>query len=636
MEMDRQEGKRVSKKYGMSRGAKAAIVIAIVSAVALAAGYTALCVHVDRAGVFLPNTGIAGVDVSGMTQAQAAALLQQRLPERLSELSVSFLCGGEEYAVSGAELVFDGTQAAQQAAASQQGSLLTGGMRYLSALVAGADYPVSLELPSTPAAVAQAVAESSDPEAQTTWELSEGALILHKGRTGRTVDTQSLTDALAERFNRLLSGGNGSGYIEAQVTTAPPAEPDFQAIYQQVYVEAADAYLDPETKEIVPSVTGISFDIAAAAEALRRANEGEDCMVPLEYTTPKLTTEELSEKLFADVLGTATTSCAGPANRWYNIDLAASRCNGVILLPGEVFSYNEHAGPYTLASGYRAAGTYQNGQSIDATAGGICQLSSTLYWTTLRANLEIVERNKHQFNGGYMPVYGTDATVWSNQLDYRFKNNTEFPIKIECYQDRSHKLHVTIYGTDTTGIHGEPYHVIISTTPYQNTYQPDASIPVGSEPVRDTNYSRYNGYTVDLYQRLLDKDGNTVSTTLLYRNTYKASNAVYHYNPADAARLGIDPSTGLRNLTPVADTPAPSTEPVPESPNPGTTEPTPEPTPEPTTFLPPISTPDSMITPEPTPEPAPEPVPTPEPPPAVGPGMEPVDDPPAGQSVTEE
>ena len=71
------------------------------------------------------------------------------------------------------------------------------------------------------------------------------------------------------------------------------------------------------------------------------------------------------------MLGSGSTTCAGPSNRWYNIDLAAKRLNGTILLPGETFSYNDTVGPYTLASGYKAAGTYQNGQSVDATAGEI-------------------------------------------------------------------------------------------------------------------------------------------------------------------------------------------------------------------------------------------------------------------------
>ena len=340
----------------------------------------------------------------------------------------------------------------------------------------------------------------------------------------------------------------------------------------------------------------MDFDTAQAQTVLDTAGEGETVSVPLLLTEPKLTTAKLEANLFKDVLGSGSTTCAGPSNRWYNIDLAAKRLNGTILLPGETFSYNDTVGPYTLASGYKAAGTYQNGQSVDATAGGICQLSSNLYWVTLKANLEIVERHKHQFNGGYMPVIGTDATVWSDQLDFRFQNNTDYPIKIESYLDKNHKLHVTIYGTDTTGIHGEPYHVVISTVPYKNTYQPKDSIPVGTEPQRDPNYSRYNGYTVDLYQKLVDKNGKTISTTLLYRNTYKASDAVYYYNPADAARWGIDPSTGLKTLTPVTPTPSPSPSPSPApSPTPGGT---PSPVPTATPVLP--------LEPSPTVPPSPE------------------------------
>ena len=470
------------------------------------------------------------------------------------------------------------------------------------------------------------------PEAQTTWEVTDTELVLHKGVTGRTIDTAALIDALEERLGHRSPTDPSPAHRDG-VTTAPPADPDFDAIRDEIAVEPADAYLDKETREVVPSVTGVDFDTEAAKAALDASDEGGTVGVPLTLTEPSITTAKLEDNLFKDVLGTGTTSCAGPSNRWFNIDLAADRVNDTILLPGETFSYNATVGPYTLASGYKAAGTYQNGQSVDATAGGICQLSSTLYWVTLKANLETVERHKHQFNGGYMPVIGTDATVWSNQLDFRFKNNTEYPIKIEAYLDSSHKLHVTIRGTDTTGIHGEPYSVVISSVPFKNTYQPKDSIPVGSEPVRDTNYSRYNGYTVDVYQKLVDANGNTVDTIFLYRNTYKASDAVYYYNPADAARLGIDTSTGLKTLTPVTPTPSPSASAEPSatpSATPGTSpsvQPTSTPTPEAT------PTPTPAATPEPAPTPTPESVPSAEPtPPAetssepsTGPGMIPLE-----------
>ena len=612
--MENQDGKRVARGPGMPRGGKIALAVVLVLVLALAGGYVGLCAYAGSSA-FLPNTSIAGVDVSGQSREGATAALGGALPGLLADSRAEFTCAGQSYAVNGDDpsVSVDAAAAVDAALTDQAGSFFTRGGRYLAAVMHGNRYSVPVTLTGTPDAVTRAVEECSDPEAQTTWEVTDTELVLHKGVTGRTIDVAALTDALAERLGHLISDDIPVGYgpIETQVTTAPPAEP-------------ADAYLDKETREIVPSVTGVDFDTAQAQAVLDAAGEGETVSVPLLLTEPELTTAKLEANLFKDVLGSGSTTCAGPSNRWYNIDLAAKRLNGTILLPGETFSYNDTVGPYTLASGYKAAGTYQNGQSVDATAGGICQLSSNLYWVTLKANLEIVERHKHQFNGGYMPVIGTDATVWSDQLDFRFQNNTDYPIKIESYLDKNHKLHVTIYGTDTTGIHGEPYHVVISTVPYKNTYQPKDSIPVGTEPQRDPNYSRYNGYTVDLYQKLVDKNGKTISTTLLYRNTYKASDAVYYYNPADAARWGIDPSTGLKTLTPVTPTPSPSPSPSPApSPTPGGT---PSPVPTATPVLP--------LEPSPTVPPSPESPPAYTPPveatatpeSGVGPGMEPVEE----------
>lgn len=624
--MENQDGKRVARGSGMPRGGKIALAVVLVLVLALAGGYVGLCAYAGSSA-FLPNTSIAGVDVSGQSREGAAAALEGALPGLLADSRAEFTCAGQSYAVNGDDpsVSVDAAAAVDAALTDQAGSFFTRGGRYLAAVMHGNRYSVPVTLTGTPDAVTRAVEECSDPEAQTTWEVTDTELVLHKGVTGRTIDVAALTDALAERLGILVSGFQLDAVpIEAQVTTAPPAAPDFDAIRSEIAAEPADAYLDKETREIVPSVTGVDFDTAQAQAVLDAAGEGETVSVPLLLTEPKLTTAKLEANLFKDVLGSGSTTCAGPSNRWYNIDLAAKRLNGTILLPGETFSYNDTVGPYTLASGYKAAGTYQNGQSVDATAGGICQLSSNLYWVTLKANLEIVERHKHQFNGGYMPVIGTDATVWSDQLDFRFQNNTDYPIKIESYLDKNHKLHVTIYGTDTTGIHGEPYHVVISTVPYKNTYQPKDSIPVGTEPQRDPNYSRYNGYTVDLYQKLVDKNGKTISTTLLYRNTYKASDAVYYYNPADAARWGIDPSTGLKTLTPVTPTPSPSPSPSPApSPTPGGT---PSPVPTATPVLP--------LEPSPTVPPSPESPPAYTPPveatatpeSGVGPGMEPVEE----------
>ena len=584
--MERQTGKRAKPA---PRHGKLAVVVVLLVLVILAGGYLGLCAYAMSSDAIYPRTSAAGVDLGGLTQAEARVELEKAL-ESFANESVSFTCGGSTFTVTGKDLTLDYDAVITQAySVGRQSAFLASGWNYLTAFFSATEVETGLTFAQTPAAILEAEQHITNPMVETTYTVTDTTLDLTKGTTGQAIDVAALEEQIQQQLVALVSGAEvDTTPIEVPVTTEEPPVLDLQAVYDAVYTEPADATLDKTTKEIVPSVDGVSFDVAAAQTALDGAEEGETVSVPLTKTAPEITTK-LNANLFKDVLGSGTTTCAGPSNRWYNIDLAADRVTGTILLPGEVFSYNALAGPYTKSSGYKAAGTYQNGQSIDATAGGICQLSSTIYWVTLKANLETVSRTQHAFNSGYMPVIGTDATVWSDVTDFKFKNSTEYPIKVVCYLDSSHKLHVTIYGTDTTGIHGEPYSVTVSTVPYKNTYKPDSSIPVGSDPVRDTNYSRYNGVTVDVYQKLVDKNGKTISTTFLYRNTYKASNAVYYYNPADADRLGIDTSTGLMTKTPVTPTPTPTPTP--------TATPTPTPTPTPTATPTPVATP----TPSPTP-----------------------------------
>jgi len=96
---------------------------------------------------------------------------------------------------------------------------------------------------------------------------------------------------------------------------------------------------------------------------------------------------------------------------------------------GEVFSFNDVVGPRTVANGFKIAKEYVNGKIVDGVGGGVCQVSSTLYSAVLFADLETVERQNHMFTVSYIPL-GRDAAVAYNELDFKFKNNTNWPIKI--------------------------------------------------------------------------------------------------------------------------------------------------------------------------------------------------------------
>ena len=108
--------------------------------------------------------------------------------------------------------------------------------------------------------------------------------------------------------------------------------------------------------------------------------EKETYVIPLKITKPEIGIEDLGDKLFKQTLAKYTTIYdAGEYNRSHNIALAAKTINGTILLPGETFSYNKVLGKRTAAGGYKEAGGYAGGRVVQTLAGGICQISSTLY-----------------------------------------------------------------------------------------------------------------------------------------------------------------------------------------------------------------------------------------------------------------
>ena len=622
--MERNQGKRVmpepdrsQKKAGSGRSKAPVIAVAVLAL--LAAGYAGLCAYVSLGDRMLPNTVIGGVDVGGLTRSEALSRVEETLPGRLSALSADFVCNGVSFTVSGDEVSADSSGAVASAwNSNRRGGAAVGGFRFLAALLGQSDQvDADLSFLRSPAAIAQAEEHISNPMVETSWALTEDALEFTKGTTGQAIDTDALEETLLASFHEMLGGGSAAP-IDVPVLTEVPPEPDLESIYREIYTEPADAYLDKTSKEIVSSVTGISFDIAAARSALAETGEGDRCSVPLDKAEPAITTAKLNANLFRDVLGKSSTRTAGGSTRWHNVDLACRRVNGTILLPGETFSYNATVGPYSQAGGYQKAGAYVSGTTQDTWAGGVCQLSSTLYYTTLKANLETVERSKHKYDVGYLPS-GLDATVYSNSLDFRFKNDTEYPIKITASLTKSggaRYCNVTIYGTNTTGIYGDPYSVVVSTTAPKTVYEANSSVPQGSKPQKDPTRTAYTGKVVEAHQRLRDASGRVISDTVIHTDRFDVRNAVYFYNPADAARLGIDPATGLMTEVPVTPTPSPtpSVTPAPSG-SPAPTAPVVSPTPAPT--VEPTATPPASA--EPSAPPSSTPVPTPDAEPSTDP-----------------
>ena len=251
-------------------------------------------------------------------------------------------------------------------------------------------------------------------------------------------------------------------------TLEEPEPPDLQAIYEDVYIPPVDDSLDMEIFEVVPGAFGYHFDMKTVQKLVKQAEYGETISIPMEFVEPEIFGDEV---YFRDVLGYCETKHTQDENRNNNLRRACESMNGVVLQPGEVFSYNDTLGPRTKENGYLRAGAYSGWVLVQSYGGGICQGSSTIYGAVLQADLEIVQRRNHGYAVSYVP-YGLDATVSWGGPDFQFRNNNHFPIKIAA-EVSDGMVKVTILGTEERDyyVEMESEYTIGSSTIYAQSYK---------------------------------------------------------------------------------------------------------------------------------------------------------------------
>ena len=337
-------------------------------------------------------------------------------------------------------------------------------------------------------------------------------LTITMGTPDRSLNTEALMDTILNAYY-----ANDFTPIDFAYDVVEPELPDVDALYSQHYIAPIDAILDETDYSITPEVLGYGFDPEALRQQIEAAGEGQTIVIDFAYVPAALTKEAINATLFQDVLGSVSTNHTNDSNRNTNLRLACKAINGKIIRPGETFSYNQTLGQRTEAKGYKPAGAYMAGKTVQTVGGGICQVSSTLYYACLKADLEIVERTAHGYTVSYMP-YGMDATVSWGSLDYKFKNNTDYPIRIEASVSGG-QVHVKLIGTDT-----KDYYV-------KMTYETVEGPTEGKVVYQDYKYNNKEGYvdgevlqtaytgrTVKSYRQKFDK-----STDKLISSTYEAT-----------------------------------------------------------------------------------------------------------------
>jgi vancomycin resistance protein YoaR len=167
-------------------------------------------------------------------------------------------------------------------------------------------------------------------------------------------------------------------------------------------------------------------------------------LIPLRTVAPTVSAAQLGA--INTLLATYSTGLGGSShNRRHNIHVACAAIDGTVLMPGEVFSYNQIVGPRTERAGFRTAPVIIHGELVPGTGGGICQVSSTLYNVALLGDLKIVRRSHHQFPVHYVAP-GRDATVAYGSLDLRFANSLPGPVALDVKTAGS-RVVVHLYGT---------------------------------------------------------------------------------------------------------------------------------------------------------------------------------------------
>ena len=345
----------------------------------------------------------------------------------------------------------------------------------------------------------------------------EPGLYLTKPKAGQRI----MGDKLLSSLNSALNSGQDT--VKCQFESVTPEALDVDAIHTQLQGEKIEARYIKGSGEILPSHVGVAFDIDAVKKQLAETKDGETILAQAQVDFPHMTTEMLEAGLFRDVLGTYTTVVSGTAARIRNVYLAAQKINGRIYNPGETFWYNATVGERTEAGGFGPAPAYVGGKTVDSVGGGICQVSSTLYYATLLANLQIVTRYCHQFAPGYI-TWGCDATVSWGFPDFAFRNNTEYPIQIVT-DWIDNKLTVTILGTKTDDTYVEMSNAVLSSTPWETRYEINEEMAPGSAPVEVQ--TPYTGYLVKTYRNIYAGDGTLISSTFEASSDYEKRDRIY-------------------------------------------------------------------------------------------------------------
>ena len=444
---------RIITRRSLKRSTK--ILIAVGIAVALIIGiYSYLC-YLGTSSVIQEHLSINGVNVEGMTKDQALSAIEKKFVSDYSSSRYIVTIKGKEYRIDTfSALSLDASAEVSDAYRLGHGTWITRGAEYIKSEQQDDVRRVTIQPSITDTseiwkAAEEIAATVYKAPVRGTTSYKDGVLAITKGVHGESVDAELIAQTIIDG----LYSQEYSGEFTIPVIITEPFEIKAEMLARALYEAPVNARYEKQGNEIVviPSTDGFRYSENLAHTLLADAEEGETVVIPSSAVAPDVTTEYLQSLLFRDQITGYTVNAGSSWSQLNNQGIACEYINGTVLMPGEVFSFNDIVGDTTADKGYVEDYAYESGRLTTVVGGGVCRVASTLYAAILHSDLEVVMRYNHSSPVGYVPL-GMDATVSYPLPDLQFRNNRDYPIIINMSLSDG-CLYASISGTH---IDGEP------------------------------------------------------------------------------------------------------------------------------------------------------------------------------------
>lgn len=339
-----------------------------------------------------------------------------------------------------------------------------------------------------------------------------------------TIDDEELISFLS--FDSLFNRAKIESFVQefAKTVNIPPenAALHFEAGQNRVSV------FKPSKEGIVLKEADFINALLDKLSQMETSQENLEISLPVIKVPPKITTANANSLGIAELLGKGTSLFRGSmAERIHNVNLASLRLNGILIPPGETFSFNKSLGDVSQDTGFKQAYIIKEGRTILGDGGGVCQVSTTLFRAALNSGLPITERHAHAYRVHYYEDDlgpGFDATVFDPTFDLKFKNDTSTFILIQSSIDlKNKKLTFELYGAkDNRQVEISKARVWDKQPPPPDLYQDDPTLPTGT--VKQIDWKAWGSKAAFDYKVTR---GSEVIFEKTFTSVYKPWQAIY-------------------------------------------------------------------------------------------------------------